>query len=486
MLWMLSSNILPAVISIAIIPILIRFYGENQFGMLMICWSIVGYFNVFDLGIGRAITHIISKKISNGDSEYDIAELIRTTLTVALTLGILGGIILWIISDWFVHNILKISEFSEENSSIFLLLAITIPIVIVTTVIRSIFEAQHFFKLTSILRGILGVSIFIGPFVAIYFGPNLLNAIIALVIVRFIIFFIHYLILLKSLIIRKKTPILKIRWIVEIFKFSSWVTISNAVGPFLDYMDRFFILSIIGSAAVTYYVVPFDILTRLTFISMSISTVLYPLFSKSKELIKNEILIALKSSLFIAPILIYPFLITLSAFSQEFLTLWINNIFSEKSAIVVCFLSLGLLINSYAQIIFAYLQAVGRANLTAKLHLLEVTPYLIFLVFAISNYGIVGASAAWFLRGFIDLLIMILILGKENKKFYLEVKSSLFVLMFGIVTIVPVIFFKEFESRFFIFIICSFLYIFYIFYIFKRYNVKHLLQQLLRPKLNVL
>jgi O-antigen/teichoic acid export membrane protein len=481
---MLSSNILPALVSLAIIPILIKVYGDNQFGMLMICWSIVGYFNLFDLGIGRAVTHIISKKISEGGSKYDIAELIRTTLTLALLLGIFGGFILWTTSNWLVHDILKIQGFSNEYLWIFLLLAITIPFVILSTVIRSIFEAQQLFKLTAIIRTILGVSIFLGPFVATYFGANLRNAVISLVAVRFVIFFIHYLILKNSSIMCEKTSVFNIAWVVEIFKFSSWVTLSNAIGPFLDYMDRFFILSILGAAAVTYYVVPFDILTRLTFISMSISTVLYPLFSKTNESSRYEILTALKNSLFIAPIIIYPFLILFSAFAQELLSIWVGNIFSAKSAIVVCFLSLGLLINSYAQIVYAYLQGVGRSDLTGKIHLFEVVPYLFFLTLSITHYGIIGASISWFLRGLIDLFLMMLLLIKINNAIFLEIKSSLWILILGVLTIIPIALVSAIEIRVSIFSICVILYGLYIFWLYKKFNLNQHVRQMIWPKSN--
>ena len=481
---MLASNILPAFVSLAIIPVLINVYGDNQFGLLMICWSIVGYFNVFDLGVGRAVTHILSKKISEGSSKYDIAGLVRTSLTLSLLLGIFGGFILWMASGWFIHYVLKIQEFSKDYLWIFLLLSITIPFVILTTTIRSVFEAQHLFKLTSIIRVILGVSIFLGPYIAIYFGANLLNAVISLLVVRILIFFVHYLILSNSSILREKTPAFNYKWTVEIFRFSSWVTLSNAIGPFLDYLDRFFILSILGAASVAYYVVPFDFLTRFTIISMSISTVLYPFFSKSNKSSRYKILSALKNSLFLGPIIIYPFLIVICAFSQEFLSVWLNDIFSVKSAGVVCFLSLGLLVNSYAQIIYAYLQGIGRSDLTGKLHLIQVAPYLLTLTFAITHFGIIGASISWFLRAVIDLFLMILFLRKINNMIFLEIKSSLWILILGVLTIIPIAFSSSIQLRTSIFSICVFLYLSCIYWLYKKFNFDHFARKIIKRKLN--
>lgn len=479
---MLGSNVLPAILSLAILPVLVTAYGDKEFGLLMICWSIVGYFNVFDMGMGRAITHILSKKLSEKASAYDIAELVRTTLTVSTYLGIFGGFILWISSDWLIQDILKVNEVSKDFLLLFSLLAVLVPFVILTTVIKSIFEAQHLFKLTSILRTILGISIFLGPYISTYFGANLRNAILSLFFVRFFVFIIHYYILYRSEILRKKTSIFNMRWISEIFEFASWTTLSNAIGPFLDYLDRFFILSIIGAAAVTYYVIPFDVLTRLTFISMSISTVIYPYFSQSNILNEIKLTKLLKQSLFVGPIIIYPFLIVTSFFSHELLSTWMNQLFSIRSAGVVCFLSAGLLVNSYSQIVYAYLQGVGRADLTAKLHLLEVIPYLFFLVFAINSYGILGASISWFIRGLIDLFGMIYILKKINYESYKAVKTSFWCLLITILTMIPIIFLKTTEIRILVFSIYFCIYIFCVLILARKFNLYKIAIEILKLK----
>ena len=86
-----------------------------------------------------------------------------------------------------------------------------------------------------------------------------------------------------------------------------------------------------------------------------------------------------------------------------------------KSAVVVCFLSLGLLVNSYAQIIYAYLQGAGRADLTGKLHLIEVVPHLLILGIAISSFGIIGAAVVSSV-GYICYMSFILLMHRKEYK----------------------------------------------------------------------
>ena len=61
--WNLLGQILPMVVAIATIPIIVRELGVERFGVLSLVWVVVGYFSLFDLGIGRALTKFVSDKL---------------------------------------------------------------------------------------------------------------------------------------------------------------------------------------------------------------------------------------------------------------------------------------------------------------------------------------------------------------------------------------------------------------------------------------
>lgn len=75
-------------------------------------------------------------------------------------------------------------------------------------------------------------------------------------------------------------------------------------------------------------------------------------------------------------------------------------------------LALGIFFNSLAQIPFTYLQAIGKPNITGKLHMIELPFYFIAMWFSIKLFGINGAAAIWLLRSFLDCLLLF-ILSKE-------------------------------------------------------------------------
>ena len=62
-LWNLAGQILPMVVGIITIPVIIRVMGVDRFGVLSLAWVVVGYFSLFDLGIGRALTKLVAEKL---------------------------------------------------------------------------------------------------------------------------------------------------------------------------------------------------------------------------------------------------------------------------------------------------------------------------------------------------------------------------------------------------------------------------------------
>jgi O-antigen/teichoic acid export membrane protein len=75
---------------------------------------------------------------------------------------------------------------------------------------------------------------------------------------------------------------------------------------------------------------------------------------------------------------------------------------------VLRWLAVGVFINCFARLPFAALQAAGRPDLTAKLHLGELPVYLLALWSLTTAYGIVGTAAAWTLRIVADTLLLYL------------------------------------------------------------------------------
>jgi O-antigen/teichoic acid export membrane protein len=103
---------------------------------------------------------------------------------------------------------------------------------------------------------------------------------------------------------------------------------------------------------------------------------------------------------------VFPLVVLIVMFSSEILDLWLGGEFARQSRHVFQFLAIGVFFNSLAQVPFALIQAAGRPDLTAKLHLIELPIYLAAVWWLTSVYGIEGTAFAWIFRVALDALLL--------------------------------------------------------------------------------
>jgi O-antigen/teichoic acid export membrane protein len=93
-------------------------------------------------------------------------------------------------------------------------------------------------------------------------------------------------------------------------------------------------------------------------------------------------------------------------FAEEGLRIWLGAGFAVESTTVAKWLALGVFANSLAQVPFTLIQGAGRPDLTAKLHLAQLPPYLVGLWWFTIRYGIDGVGMMWTLRAVLDAALL--------------------------------------------------------------------------------
>src|SRR5438132_3615005 len=85
-LWNLLGTGAPSIVALIAIPILIRDIGLSRFGVLTIVWTVVGYFSLFDLGLGAALTRMVADQLA-AQQEKELPSLVWTSLALMFLLG---------------------------------------------------------------------------------------------------------------------------------------------------------------------------------------------------------------------------------------------------------------------------------------------------------------------------------------------------------------------------------------------------------------
>ena len=105
-LFSLAIQVMPLIFAIISIPMLINNLGVDRFGILSISWMFLGYFSLFDIGLGRATTKYVSEFLACGKYK-EIITLVWTSWSLQLIFGVVGGGILLLLTPIFVTYVLK-------------------------------------------------------------------------------------------------------------------------------------------------------------------------------------------------------------------------------------------------------------------------------------------------------------------------------------------------------------------------------------------
>lgn len=408
---------LPLIAAALCIPILIRDLGTEAFGILTIVWMLIGYFSVFDLGLGRSLTQSVARLV--GSEQF---HLVGPTVVLAqrlmLWLGLCGAGLVILLAPAIAGSLLKVSPaLTETTTNSLYILGCTIPLVIQSTGAKGVLEALGRFGLSSAIRAPIGAWTFAGPLIAMEFSHRLDVVVASLVagrIVNYLCFRYALSRTLRELGYSTAGPVPPWRPLVT---FGGWLTVSNFISPVMVYMDRFFISGLLGAAVVAYYTTPYEAVFKIGVIPEAVFGVLFPMLTVSLAAKSGgyDRLLKLGNGLVLA--LVFPVVVAVVAVAPELLTWWLGAEFAAKSARIMQVLAIGLFVNSFAKNVLNLVQAAGRPDISAKIHMIELPIYVICLWLALKGYGVLGAAYAWLFRMTLDLSFLGIACYRLNKDF---------------------------------------------------------------------
>jgi O-antigen/teichoic acid export membrane protein len=406
-IWNFVGLGLPIAAAIISIPPVIRGLGVERFGVLALGWMLMGFFALLDLGIGQATTKYIAEYLARNDYSK-LPTLISNSLTAHGLLGLLGACILATIAPLLCREVFKIpAHLTTEAIETFYWLAISIPLVLLAGCLRSVLEATRRFDLVNLVKIPASLANYVIPLVMLSFTTNLAYVVGIIVVSRALVLAAFWLLTAKvlpdiSLSLELEVPVCR-----RLLAFGGWVTVSNLMAPFVALIDRVFIAVLVSAAAVTYYVTPYEVVTKLWMFSASMLSVLFPVFSALSITQSERLGVLARRAIHYLLIILTPLVAILLTFSRELLGLWIGPDFSEVSAPIAKWLALGVFVNVLAQVPYTILQSTGHGRVVAKLHIAELLIYLPLAWFLIKEFGALGAAIAWATRALVDAVLML-------------------------------------------------------------------------------
>jgi O-antigen/teichoic acid export membrane protein len=407
---------LPLVFALLLVPTLISHLGLERFGILTITWALLGYFGIFDLGLGRATTKGLSEALAL-QIPSQAREVLAVSIWAMLALGCIAGIVLAMLTPFLAGNLLSISpDLTAEVTTALYSLAMALPIVTVSNAYVGALSAAQRFDLVNWVRAPIGILNYVLPAVVTVWSPRL-DLVVGVVVATRVVSCLIYRGLARKVFCMHGSGIPRTwRPLKQLMTLGGWLTVSNVIGPIMVYLDRFLISGLVPVKAIAYYTTPYEVVTRLWLFPSALIAALFPIFAGKAATSDTGLGPEYSRAMKVLATVMMPITLVVGGLSKEWLTLWIGAAFADNSASIVAILAVGVYINSFAQISATLLQGTGRAALVAKIHLIELPAYLLLLWFCVDAYGLTGAALAWTLRISIDALIMFVCSERVTKK----------------------------------------------------------------------
>jgi O-antigen/teichoic acid export membrane protein len=400
----------PLLIAAAAIPFIIRGLGMERFGILSIIWLAPEYFAFIDLGLGRATIKYVAEALGSGDQQR-MSRVVWTAVTLQVFLGLLGALGLISIAGLLTQYVLNIPlDLQSESKTAFYLLALSIPLVLVTSSLSAVLAAAQRFDLVNSVSASFNVANLVLTLVGVVYLDWYLTQIVAmLVLSRFLALIVNYILCLRAFPSLTRPPSFRFVELRTLLAFGGWLTVSSAVVPLLLYLDRFIIGASLTMAAVAYYSVSYEVVTRLWIIPMSLVATLFPAFS---VLIgrgeKERLPLLLARSMKWLLLTVGSAVVVIAAFAEDILQLWLGADFARESGPVLQILAVGILLNCMVQVQYAVVQALGRPDVTAKFHLIQLPIHGLLLWWFVALWGTTGAAIAQSMRLAIEGVLLLI------------------------------------------------------------------------------
>lgn len=390
----------PAIVAVFAVPLLVRGLGVERFGILTLAWAVVGYFSLFDFGLGRALTQVVAERRASGD-EAGINAVVVACLAAMLGLGIAALGIAEAVSPWLIRDVLAVTPpLRSEALLAFRILAAGIPVVVLTAGLRGALEAYERFDLVNAIRAPVGMTSYLGPLVLLPFTHRLTAVVGVIVLARAISLAAHYVSYREVIGPFRRTSMTADGAFPLVLRAGGWMTVSSLISPMMVYADRFVVGGLLSAGAVAFYTAPYEMVSRLMIVAGAVSSTLFPAFAGNGT--KRHTADLFARGLMMTCLVLFPVTLAVILFAREGMSLWLGAEFARRSAGVLQLLAVGVFVNCLAQIAFTLVQGVGRADLSARLHLAEVPFYIVLVWSLVSSRGLIGAALAWTLRVSID------------------------------------------------------------------------------------
>lgn len=393
-----SSLAIPAVAALLLVPVTVRALGPARFGLLALAWAVAETTGMFDFGLGKATIRFVAD--ATGKGKERLREIILASVFTQTSMGVLAGMILFLLAPLLVHRVFSIApESAGEAIAMFRVLALHLPVLLSLAALRAALEGAQRFDISTPLRIPSSLASVAVPAIAAPAGASLATIMWLLLAVRVA------LALMTAYAVRR--VLLPDKWglpsgfhtLREMLGYSGWVAVSAVIGPILGSFDRFAVGSVVGSVGLGYYSGAAEGANRFLLIPVTAFSAMLPALAATDVTHGRERSLAVThAARRQLAALFFPLCLALFVFGPALLGIWLGPAFAQAAGMAFRILSAGIFLTGLAVLPLALLYGAGRPDLPAKINFAQLLVQIPLTIILVRQWGITGAAIAVALR----------------------------------------------------------------------------------------
>jgi O-antigen/teichoic acid export membrane protein len=391
--------ILPLIASLATIPLMIKYMGDDVYGLYIICISLIGFMTFVDLGVGQAIVKYVSQYEATGEHLK-----VKPILDIALMMYVVLGIVIAGLVALFSLPLGRLIYNDDAAKALMASRALSITALAfllsyINQFFLNVFKAYHRFDIPAVIQNVANIAGVVSATVLLLWHYDLLVILWGYVAIQVVALATGYT-FVKKVLPRGVTLGLSFdqHIFAEMLGFSIYTFVSNFLGGVVSRLDKFIIGAILGTEAVTYYQIPYTIAQMANGIIQVLSQITFPRFSELSSLNDTVGRLALyKRSMLLVFVVSMALSVGLISAGGPFLEMWISAAFAAKSTLTLQIIALYFFFQSNTVVAYWALQGSGNAKVTAISSFLGTVAYMVGIYVLTQAYGYNGAAMSLFL-----------------------------------------------------------------------------------------
>lgn len=399
----LAGHAAPLIAAFFALPVILGGLGAERFALLAITSSILSFAAVVDSAVARLITRQVALR-------EEVSATFRAARRVQLLVGSAAGALLAVAGPALVTLLGAAADVRGEAQALFVSVACSLPLVLVTGCYRAVLEGERKFALVNLLRVPSAVATFVFPAIGATVGWTLGTIGFVLLAVRALTLVVHG---LASRRLLPRSDRSSARY-AAVIRFAGGMVMANAALSAMPLLDRF-ILARAGSLdSVAAFSLAVEIVSRAWLIPASFGAAAFPLIAAGAR--NEDFLVLFRSMLRKALVVVLPSGLALAFVVPALLPLWLGAALPADSAGALAILAGAFVANSVGVLAVAALQACDAVRQIAYARIAMLPLYVVVQLIITEAWGVSGAATGVLIRSIADVgLLSVLLIATRSR-----------------------------------------------------------------------